>query len=679
MKLIILLVLVILATTGSAQWTKTNGPEGGAGYGVFEYKDKLFACTFDGLYVSTDSAASWRSAGLHGKDIYQYVVTPTSIIVSVDDTLFTTSDEGQTWQQMHTFGGNFITDIVYRGNQLYVTVNGQDSTTGGMYRSNDDGVTWTKATSSATFTYIRSLISAGPYLIAATKNDGIYRTGDGGGTWEKVSNGLTSDPDVYTMLGYNQYIYVAGTFGFFYSTNNGDTWITPKNNGLDSTTGFIFYTLGRSGKTIFASMLYADQLSLYSNDNGDNWYPITAGQYIPPNETAYAFSVIGQYCYQQIGNGIFRTSNGGVTWSEHNKGIPALISDVGFSDGDTLVAWGPTGLFKTGNGGNTWTHYKAIDNSWIRATGTIKFNGSNYLYGDRFWQYYTGGNVSGFGNGAYDVVHLDTGLVSLTNLGLIYSVGEIHLSIPLPPPIPDSLGRMDKLVSSGTSVIVQCFNNTFDTVSWYRSTTGTTWQKVFEGDTRARINASAVHKGVFYIGTEYGGLMRSEDDGATWTQDSAVDPYAIVDILYSTGDHLFCQVDFDDVASTNGLNVRKENSDGFRFVGQGLPYITSLYLHNDGYLYAGSVGVWKRPLSELGVSESRVTTSMYTLRPNPATDFIIVDEDATVTLFTSTGVEVLTRKAMHDERIALPKLASGVYIAKIETKSGVKSAKVIVQ
>jgi polyhydroxybutyrate depolymerase len=66
-------------------------------------------------------------------------------------------------------------------------------------------------------------------------------------------------------------------------------------------------------------------------------------------------------------------------------------------------------------------------------------------------------------------------------------------------------------------------------------------------------------------------------------------------------------------------------------------------------------------------------------RPNPASDYIIVDEDATVTLFSSTGAEVFMTKTIQDERIALPKLASGVYIAKIETKSGMKSAKVVVQ
>lgn len=81
----------------------------------------------------------------------------------------------------------------------------------------------------------------------------------------------------------------------------------------------------------------------------------------------------------------------------------------------------------------------------------------------------------------------------------------------------------------------------------------------------------------------------------------------------------------------------------------------------------------------LSVKKSGEEIQPIYLRPNPTTDYIIVDEDATVTLFTSTGAEVFTTRAIQDERIALPKLASGVYIAKIETKSGVKSAKVVVQ
>jgi photosystem II stability/assembly factor-like uncharacterized protein len=678
MKLITLLILIVLATTSSAQWTRTNGPEGGAGYGIFELNNKLFACTFDGMYVSTDSAASWKPAGLQGKEIYQHLVSSTSIIVSVDDTLFSTGDQGATWHQLKVFGGYLITDIVYRSSALYVAVYDIDSTIGGMYRSTDNGETWVKTTSSSTFSYIRSLCLAGPYLIAATRSNGIYRTSDAGDTWEKLSNGFSDDPDIYTMLGYNQYIYVAGTMGFFYTTNNGDSWITPSNTGLDSTYGFQFYTITRQGKRIFASMFGFFESIMFSDDNGNNWYGITPGQYLPNSVSPYAFSVIGQDCYAQIGNGIFRTLDGGVVWSEHNKGIPALISDVGFSDGDTLVAWGPTGLFKTGNGGNSWKHYKAIDQSWVRVTGRIGFQEKSFLYGNELWEY-TPTYLIRYSQGASDVVRFDTGLVSLTDQGFLYSSGGTFWDSYTIPQIPDSLGYLMRLVSSGTSLIAYTSNETLDTNVWYRYTSGGSWQKVHEGVYSSRILSSAVHKGVFYIGTEYGGLMRSEDDGTTWTQDNAVDPNAIVDVLYSTGEYLFCNVDYDDVIATNGVNIRKENSDDFRFVGQGLPSATSLYLHNDGYLYAGSVGVWRRPMSELGVSEPTITASMQTLRPNPATDYIIVDEDATVTLFSSTGAEVFTTKAMHDERIVLPKLASGVYIVKIETKSGVKSAKVIVQ
>ncbi len=68
-----------------------------------------------------------------------------------------------------------------------------------------------------------------------------------------------------------------------------------------------------------------------------------------------------------------------------------------------------------------------------------------------------------------------------------------------------------------------------------------------------------------------------------------------------------------------------------------------------------------------------------TIYPNPATDFITINENATLTLYSSTGNEVFRVKATQGERVTLPKLCLGVYVAKIEAKGSVKLAKVMVK
>ncbi len=67
------------------------------------------------------------------------------------------------------------------------------------------------------------------------------------------------------------------------------------------------------------------------------------------------------------------------------------------------------------------------------------------------------------------------------------------------------------------------------------------------------------------------------------------------------------------------------------------------------------------------------------LRPNPATDHLIIDDDATLTLFTATGTEILQTKTHRGQRFALPKLSPGIYLAKLATPTGLKAAKVVVR
>ncbi len=677
--LITLLILIALATTSSGQWTKTNGPEGGAGYGIFEFSGKLFAATLHGMYVSNDNAASWQSAGLSEKQIYRTAAIGSSLFAAVDDTLFRSNDQGASWEMIKIFGRYRIQDMTVEGTTLFLSVYAFDSTAGGIYRTNDKGNSWSRITETNVFKYVRSLCRSGQYLFAATYRDGIYRTSNQGNSWEKLTTNLLVNPNIWTLQNFNDTLYAAGVMCFFYSTNNGSTWIIPQNKGLDSIDNtFAFYTLGKTGKRIFATMLvsnYLDTVCLFSDDNGKNWHPRNSGS-IPSTVDGFSYSSIGNILYEQNHNGIFRTSNQGNSWTAHNSGVPHLPTGVGFSHAGSLFSFGPTGIYSTSNGGTSWVHIESPSElRWKPLYGSVEFQGSTYIWENSLWKY----------NGTWskvdddytsNIVPFQGGLLRLS-YEILFSINGSTWETRVPIGIPDTL-VMGSLFSGGSSVLLSAINYSYDSLYIYRTTDGINWDKVYSQSYDGSIQATTVHKGVVYLSTYTTPLLRSDDGGLTWENDNAIDSNSGVTTLYSMSGHLFASVQHID-PSLSGLFIRKENSEPFSFVGHGLPEIYSLHLHSDGYLYAGTDGVWKRSMTELGVSEPTITEPMQTLRPNPATDYIIVDEDATVTLFSSTGAEVFTTKATQDERIALPKLASGVYIAKIETKSGTKTAKVVVQ
>jgi photosystem II stability/assembly factor-like uncharacterized protein len=120
----------------------------------------LYAGSEDGLYVTTNGAASWIKVGLEGRTVY---------CVAVHD-----QDR----------------NLIYAG------------TTDGLFRSNDGGQSWYAWGEALSGITISALVldSTDPHTIyAGTKYHGCFRSDDGGRTWFPSSDGLLS-PTINTLL-----------------------------------------------------------------------------------------------------------------------------------------------------------------------------------------------------------------------------------------------------------------------------------------------------------------------------------------------------------------------------------------------------------------------------------------------------------------------------------------------
>lgn len=124
-------------------------------------------------------------------------------------------------------------------------------------------------------------------IFAGTVGAGIYRSLDNGLSWTACNGGMTS---VFTLClaasGKNIYAGSATAQGISLSTDNGNTW-QAVNNGLppnpwafepDQVTGVID-RLVASGSNVFTSMRFSPDVFYLSTNNGSSWTKRTQDRY----------------------------------------------------------------------------------------------------------------------------------------------------------------------------------------------------------------------------------------------------------------------------------------------------------------------------------------------------------------------------------------------------------------
>jgi photosystem II stability/assembly factor-like uncharacterized protein len=403
------------STDQGAHWTRLN-PDVRMGSMLSLAADgaRLFAGTSDGIYHSPDDGATWSLVRPDPADIeirtvtyndqYVFARTHTSLYRTTDlvqwtklapgapsanpqfrsfdavsnrlyatsltDGLFRSNDNGDAWIRDTSFffrantAGTFW--ILPLGTDLFA------GTGRGVYRSRDQGLTWTGAnTGLGGVGVISSMIALAPGRILAATTSGYFSTANFGADWTRAPNGVPGlNISSFAVLG--PYLFTASSRqGIYRSADQGSTWESAAGDWSE----WGFGAIQAKGTELY--LMAGDRGLLRSADTGKSWAPQGGWGEAQP----LAVTVGEGGFYAGTSDGIFAYQEAQKTWAP----LPSALRGKIVSE---LVAQGPAllagtllggGLFRSLDQGVTWT--RPLDTALANGIFTLMAHGTDTYLG----------------------------------------------------------------------------------------------------------------------------------------------------------------------------------------------------------------------------------------------------------------------------------------------------------
>lgn len=343
----------------------------------------VYAATPAGVFKTTTGGASWASAsvGLAQRDVTALAIDPAdtgALYAATSSRVFKTTNAAASWSNAST--GLPATRMLALTIDPACTSTVYVGTLVGIFRSDDSGRSWTSVNDGLTSLGVRALAvdAAGATVFAGAS--GVFRSDDAGGIWRPIVRGfvrvrvqdIAVDPTVSTRL------YAATSGGVFKSTDAATTWrvMSSGMTNLDVRALVV--------DPVVPTTLYAGTKRgvFKSKNGGGTWVAASTGltpcppstmtpSSAPPCVMALAIDPLTpSTLYAGTEEGVFKTTDGGLTWAASRTGLPkpVLFGGPQFDRVATLAidAMTPTtlyagfrhrnwGVFKSEDGGDTWS------------------------------------------------------------------------------------------------------------------------------------------------------------------------------------------------------------------------------------------------------------------------------------------------------------------------------------
>ena len=448
--------------------------------------------------------------------------------------VFGSVDHGAGWKVVGDTGLARVVTLAVDPTDPGVVVAGSDAEQGApaIAKSTDGGRTWLTVGPAGSTVGAIVIARSDPAILYATDGSQLLRSTDAGETWSLLAHVFRNAVTALAVDPTDPRVLFAGTQGqIFRSADAGLTWTLVDTIPSDEFPR-VFAIAPTDPSVIYEGH---DSGILKSEDGGATWFEADAG--LPAGASVYSIAVdaaspgvayaANRFAGQDPGAPVYRTADGGQSWTPASNGLPAdwtqgVIADP-HSPGVVFVSIQDRGLFGSPDGGATWRdagHGLVLTtvNALLAGSGSTVFAGTDegvFRSDDagRTWVQLRGG----LGSRSIRALAADptarAKLFAATEDGVFRSSdgGRTWSATRMERPADDvaaATGQPLVYASGAGGEIGQV----------YRSTNGgRSWDIVFDGTGALAVDPSDPN--VVFLGqATYGGIYRSTDRGATWDE-----------------------------------------------------------------------------------------------------------------------------------------------------------------
>lgn len=466
----------------------------------------VYACLHgagSGVYKTTNAGGTWDLLTGPGSGI------PQSPAIGFNGVTIDTSNP----QTLYLFGGS---DARFAQGRI-ITTGANTATLHTIYRSTDGGSTWTNLNDGnlgANSGAIKgvAILPTNPRVLFAGAIEGVFQSKDGGDTWAKADTGMTYRHMGGIGISSNGVTLYGPTLGGGMHTANVDSTMHKPNWNSGSNLRAPVYNVQVAVHPTNSNVLFASAYPgglFKSTDSGLSWREHNFGLPTlevddPTRQGYYTFAIspsnpdvmyLGIY-----GRGIYISEDGGATWLARygaNRTIAgAPIASLLIDDANPNHVWAATenGVYVTENGGRNWSILNdGLTNSDVRLL--VMESDGDLLAGTRGNELYRYGPMS-------NEWEQMPALGDLGNPWLVWNRGVYQYTSILFHP-------QDQMI---------VYIGTFPTGIYKSEDSGQTWRERNIGFTNDGIFYITCHPdnpAIIYAGT-YNGVNRTTDAGNHW-------------------------------------------------------------------------------------------------------------------------------------------------------------------